>query len=1338
MKIQKTFIQGKMNKDVDERLLPEGQYPHAENIRVGTTEDSAIGAVQNLKGNFKLTDLNLPNAEALGGYCDNSNEKIYWFVASDKKDLFIEYDFRNQVTDIILQSSKGGVLNLNKDFRITGVVKIINGDSDKDLIAWTDNYNPPRIVNIERAKTYGLDGFTENDISLIKAPPRFAPKLELLKTGDEFENNLEDKFFSFSYRYKYLDGEYSALSSFTNYAFFPSTLSIDFQTMENKGMKNSFNIIDISFNTGSKNVVGIELVYKASNSNTVFVIQEFDKDKEGWGNNEVHKFSFKNSKKYKSLAEDELFRTYDNVPLKALCLEIIGNRLVYGNYEEGYDLEDISGNKIKPDYKVELSSSNLSGGDISLSLINSDRSLIMDFTGKTLKKNGNLNVTFSISEDGIRNGFYRGSHDFVLNKDYENAKELAEDPAFINFIQVLISDHFIENTNLDYNDPYNPDPYDPYDPSPIPPDPISYSDWTGFVIQSKTTNTITIGSPTVTYADETTTTWSFTVGTYGTFVNLSGEVICTSLKTNRTYEAGIVYLDKYNRASLPVIDKNNTMFVSQFYSNNKNKLKLNINHKPPVWADRYKIVVKQDKGDYHNIFTNVFYEDGIYRWVKLEGENKDKVKEGDILIVKSDITGRLSIPVRVKVLEVEVKQKDFIEGNKLADGTTNLIEEAGLYMKIKPVGFNMNFNSNTVKTFQGNQGQRYPANCYTSPAFINPDGDQKIYAGSRVNIFIKFEAFGSISYIATYDKQFIVQADYPTAKDWFDAEVKNLGEFGQKYTRGGSSDPYRRGSGWDFTTDNRFWVRAHRDGTASRNIYTDIKFEIFYTKGVVIFETESKTINSDIFYETEQTFKIVDSQHQGNIQNQTSSLPAVVESDFHNVYVQGLGVESYRFEDGFNTNFLNIDLRPTMVAVEEYKKVRRFADLTYCEPYNENNNVNGLNEFNLSRANYKEDIDKKYGHIQKLHSRDNDLIVFQEDKVSKVLFGKDLLMNADGTSNLSAINDVLGRYIPYMGEYGISSQPEGFAYDGFSIYFPDIKRGAVMRLAGDGLNEISKLGMNMYFKGNFKEDIKKRKIGGFDPHHDEYILNCGDSETISFSETVKGWTSFYSFVPELMLGMNNNFFSFKNGELYIHHSGKVKRNTFYGVQYPSKISVMFNDSPSIIKEILTVSLEGNYSWDSLITAFVSSIDDNLKSSIKSIEFVQKEGIWYGYARRNEDSKQLDSKSSYGVGKVLNTGLNTITVLGYNDIMVEGDVLVKGSDLSIIGTIQKIEKNGNETTLTMSSTTGVLKDDFVVGMKNPRVEGGNLRGYTMRFDMEIMKDDKVELFAVNNEVIKSNP
>lgn len=239
--------------------------------------------------------------------------------------------------------------------------------------------------------------------------------------------------------------------------------------------------------------------------------------------------------------------------------------------------------------------------------------------------------------------------------------------------------------------------------------------------------------------------------------------------------------------------------------------------------------------------------------------------------------------------------------------------------------------------------------------------------------------------------------------------------------------------------------------------------------------------------------------------------------------------------------------------------------------------------------------------------------------------------------------------------------------------------------------------------------------------------------TITYDEKVKGWTSFHSFIPEEMVSLNGRFFSFKDGQLYLHNDDSVNRNNFYGVDYPSKLAFMVNESPSIVKEMKALKLEGNASWDTLIRAYISDKEDFIESSIAGVEFIQEEGMWYAYTRKNEDATSLDPKAAYGIGKVTNIAALVVTFDGENSKLCVGDSIIK-SDLSVVGTIQSMDIINK--TLTLDTVTGLVNDDFIIGKKDTRIEGSNLRGYSMRVDLENNDTTKVELFAVDSETIKS--
>lgn len=1319
--VKNTFIRGKMNKDIDERLIPNGEYVDAQNIRVVNSDGSDIGALENTRGIRKISSLGLDTPKVIGVLSDDSNMKIYFFISARFKDTIIEYNDRDETTVRVLEAVKTGgfsKLGFNNDLVITGVVKIINGDPTKDLLAWTDGVNPPRMINIERAKTFAVDFFNEDTISLIKKPPLFPPKGTLVNDPSLPEGGLDKRFISFAYRYRYEDGEYSSLSPFTPYAFTPKAFDLDFETMENLGMVNQFNSATVEFNVGGELVFNVEVVYKESNSNTVSIIESFNKSDEGWSDDSLQTTIFTADKTYRVLPDKELFRTFDNVPLTAKALELVGTRLVFGNYIEGRDLIDDLGSKVVLDYTPTML--NKSATTVELTLIpdpSIDRKYNLDFvvggSVVNLLKGSTITTSLEIKD----NGPLTASPDIAVTSPYVLLDTYANLAAF------EASNEFIPFTTG-----------------------MTTAIRTALTPPATTINTFFTASIAVVVGDTidiTVTEVSYQLADFSTVVTdlkilspssasfVTAEAL-PSIKSNSNYEVSMIYKDGFSRSSTVLIDGISTVSTVATNSETRNVLTVDINHRPPVWADTYTFAIKSNVQQFQTIYTNVFYEEGLFRWVKLEGANVNKVKEGDTLIVKADLGGITEGLIRTRVLEVTTKEEDFISGGPI-------IEEPGLYMKIKPSGFDMILTEKSFETFEGASHLRYTVTTETNPIFGT--ADKPVTAGTRINIFIKFKARGSIAFEEIFDETYVVQDDFASVKLWFDTEVVDLGDFGANFTRDGT--------GFGFTgSGQQFFVQSHRDGTASRSISTDVKMTFSNTDGIVIFETEPKEVVNNVYFEVPQMFQISAlREHQGNIVNQSygPDVPATVELNYFNCYVQGNGAESYRFRDEFNENFLSNDLRPTALSEDEYKEINRYADLTYSEVYNANSGVNGLNVFNLSTANFKEDMDKKYGSIQKLYSRDTDLIVFQEDKVSKVLFGKDILTTASGDTSVSATKDILGQQIAYTGEYGISRNPESFSFDGANMYFTDAKRGAVMRLGNNGLTEISGHGMKNYFKELFLDSLYNKKLGVFDPFHDQYMLAVnpdiidplGDVSTrlhtLTFDEAAKGWTSFFDIHPDWLVSMNNKLFSFKDGDIHIHNDKTVNYNTFYGTSFPSTVTLSVNENPSDIKIHKSIRLEGSDPWKTTIRAFLSNTDDFIESSIAISEYVNREGMWYGYTRRNEDDTSLDSKSVYGLGEVTSIVGNIITYTGGNSSLDIGDRVFDGATNLLVGTITALGVN----TITIISPVNVVIGSFIFGRKDARIEGGSVRGYSFNTDLEINSDIKVELFAVNTEFITSN-
>ena len=223
-------------------------------------------------------------------------------------------------------------------------------------------------------------------------------------------------------------------------------------------------------------------------------------------------------------------------------------------------------------------------------------------------------------------------------------------------------------------------------------------------------------------------------------------------------------------------------------------------------------------------------------------------------------------------------------------------------------------------------------------------------------------------------------------------------------------------------------------------------------------------------------------------------IAAVISSglSWYNCFSFGNGIESNRIRDDFNEIFISNGVKASTTTQEPYKEERRPFGLIYSGLYNSNSGVNDLNQFIMAEKITK-DLNPTYGSIQKLFQRRISLIAFCEDRVVSITSDKDVLFNADGNSQLVASNRVLGDATPFLGNYGISKNPESFASESYRAYFTDKQRGAVLRLSKDGLTPISKTGMQDFFRDNLPQ--YSTLLGTYDSYKENYnvtLLNNPD------------------------------------------------------------------------------------------------------------------------------------------------------------------------------------------------------------------------------------------------------
>jgi hypothetical protein len=262
--------------------------------------------------------------------------------------------------------------------------------------------------------------------------------------------------------------------------------------------------------------------------------------------------------------------------------------------------------------------------------------------------------------------------------------------------------------------------------------------------------------------------------------------------------------------------------------------------------------------------------------------------------------------------------------------------------------------------------------------------------------------------------------------------------------------------------------------------------------------------------------------------------------------------------------------------------------------------------------------------------------------------------------------------------------------------------------------------------------------------------------TLTYSQTSKGWPSFYSYIPDYMLGMNQYFYSFNGGNLY-QHNANGNRNNFYGEQYNSQITTVFNQNPLENKIFKTINLESDQAWQANLET-----DIQQNGFIESAWFKEKEGAYFAFLRQNGEVPALPGqyamRSANGIGKSTSVSAigNTTTInFSTNPLVDIGSIVSVGdylyfslpsyTTISLAGQITNINVDipaGINQILIDTSITGTstitIQDPYILYIKSSVAESHGLLGHYCIFTLINESTKSTELFAVESEVMKSYP
>jgi len=1138
-------------------------------------------------------------ARVVGKYRDEVHDRIIYFIAEDSTNgTILEYSQKQNAISVIVDSY---AFNFSFEELITGINVVAHDEpwAPDGLLYFTDNKNEPIKINIAKAKlisgvesaklvnpnasnakyfsahhqygfpttiesSTGYGTLTDQIIKVVKFPPVSPPGTKFGTDNTFLNNQLIQNQWQFKYRYVYDDKEKSAWSPISK------TRTTAVGTSINQEDFTIDNFLELEFNSGTKEVRFIEFAARKKNNNTDFFLIDSiptyyfsntttDKNNYVYNNTwtgsptNVHVttvntnfyYRFYNNKTYSNIDLKQSVKPFDDVPLKAKSQEIIdGNRLVYGNVENGRDgvatnvaiLDFYKGSELISQTTATITSSipasSTTGGSGLLQNNQGGQNRVMqrfvvEFDFSAAVSGGILVSSTSVSIVVKSFGFFAGAFSGT-SVTYNNVSGTGcsiagalEFQAYLTNIPAGISANsfytYIKNqltTDYPTIDTLLPGAFgtnpnwsgsgmgaSPW--SVVSGNNTNFSNWApgssgnnvqqalnsgdgelwkvygnGVKLQFGVTTNDTFGGYTnaqfavlgVNFED-------FPLSS--DFLNTTGSLASGTLPLNPTTIPGFAQGQEliWHKQNGLVFDEIQTVLgecwndlggnSGYLYNNGKQLLQLGL--ETFAFPSQNTVPMGFKSNTYHS-FGIVYYDDAN------RSSAVCPIHEDKFIPANADRVQDISFHAAQLKFEIQHSPPSWATGWQLVYSGNRNVEDSWRYriLKVEDTGSKFIMDVTTISDTFSEGGQ-------TSKEYDFAEGDRVLFIehdGTLISSSANFkilsvETGGSSNYRFIIDNK--ISFVGPGTSDFFEdalVEVfrprKDVDDDDVFYYEIGERHPIVFDS-----TDSEYYHHVSEttqyddlhlsDGTANQTVTNANQTEIDGTAGTGAILYIDR---GDVYHRLRPTFGSTNIDY----------------------------IEDFQASDYFLSK--NWDAGRTNVINPQYRQTVRPSTVFYSDPLIANTNINGLSS--IFPDDTYEEFDKSYGSIQKLHSRENQLIIFQEDKVSRAQINRNIVTTGSGDQILTAQGAVISQAIPYAGEYGISTNPESFAEYAEVLYFTDLRRGAVLRLSQNGITPISEYQMKNYFTDFFRIlsrynlsnsfGTRTKIYGSFNPKDKEYML----------------------------------------------------------------------------------------------------------------------------------------------------------------------------------------------------------------------------------------------------------
>ena len=1272
-----------LNLDNDSRIVAPQEMIDALNIRVSADSSGNQGVVKNIKGStaaaYDTTPFTGEN-QVIGTYEHEGTNRLFVFVWNSNGHHSI-YKMGQGESSFTLAVRSQHITLTNNPLHIDAMV--VSGDV---FLYFTDGQGEPQKLNVDSGiaiNSYPTDG----ESNVMKLSP-LAPQVRYLTDNTRTTNDLLGKSFQFALQYVFRDGEVSAIGEYSDNTVGINTLNDIYSNAEYDA---GFNQIKVQIS----GVVGIglgttipklRLHYRDVQDNTMYYVGEYTYTELF---NEV---DFFNDGSYSVVSDSEYNKLQDAVPKVAQSQTISANRLMYGNYKEGFDKETITAT-LTPTYSAEAidyaMTETADAGQLTKNVIINTDSIASDL-------NGVDDVNFVLDYATDRYTYTRsGAQSVTIKNIAETTTQATTIAANIKFR--VARTRFLKSTTLTA--------------------PSSQADFNTKVAAALDglTVTNTLGSPVTNQFWAVYPNWNIKWGgtvtqvlsaaVVGNTVVLTQKVSSMSLFTTNIQQdtgggAGMVDFTGSARfsdsAAAGVAGSVSGFHIhrqgsSAFLNQQTRTFKAGETHS-------IGLVLEDNLGR-----TSGVYELGSASVAALGDRLTGERGTASITVTPTTTIANAAFTRFFYVYSGGNTKADFIQY-----GTAGALkaDAAATDLDIK--------NSNQIYVMlRGLQGSKQS---YSQTR----DLEYQFTEGDKLVVVSYLDADGIRQYPSNYtwDVNALVTIDTAAQLDGAATSV----ETGQFITLDNNEDLEGFGLS-DIGSSSDLWAN-------------DVVFEIY---------SREKSSTTKIYRSLSPKYAISEINNakvltQGNAWYKQRQLNFANGSNTSGLTPKVSYVESKQFSDRDASTDGELGGKPYAVINSE-KEQHRISSITYSDPQLADSSQNNLSSFNNSLANFM-DYEMNYGGIFGLVDSGDAITLLQSDKVSRVPVNRSILSTGSGAAMVTQTTDVLGLQQHYPINTGINEDRTAFLKADGVVYIVDVTRAKIVAFSGSGNKILSDNNVSSYIEttcSSMLADADGYFVSiGQDRLNNEIIFSLQNlpftySKSLILSVGLDKFTTFVNYTSNYYATLGMRSFGFRQAassediptgqELGVN----AVYGNFFGTQYDATLTSVFNSNPTSRKVYNSIGVDATANPSATLSTIDQSVD------IPEAAFTAKEGVYYSNVPREEGTSQYVMLGD--VSLEADPAISFAHKVNRLPFRMGGDVykFTGGAFVALAGV--SVYRVLTSRSLGMLNAGAVTAGD-TLAVKGASVDGDPLRGAYSEVKLTFNDTTAIEVFALSAQTSES--